>query len=68
MAKQQISRQQQMTERDQREQDAERNQDFGDQAASARLNVRRDALLTAGEQLAEVPPIAEHDVPKNEHH
>ncbi|MET8084067.1 hypothetical protein [Micromonospora sp. NPDC005197] len=37
MAKQQISRQQQMTERDQREQDAERNQDFGDQAASARL-------------------------------
>ncbi|MEU4333563.1 hypothetical protein AB0F59_02925 [Micromonospora lupini] len=37
MAKQQISRQQQMTERAQREQDAERNQDFGDQAASARL-------------------------------
>ncbi|KAB1948394.1 hypothetical protein F8271_02660 [Micromonospora sp. ALFpr18c] len=37
MAKQQISRQQQMTERDRREQDAERNQDFGDQAASARL-------------------------------
>ncbi|KAB1927768.1 MULTISPECIES: hypothetical protein [Micromonospora] len=42
MAKQQISRQQQLTERTQREQDAERNQDvgdqdFGDQAASARL-------------------------------
>ncbi|NYH44629.1 hypothetical protein HNR22_004356 [Micromonospora jinlongensis] len=37
MAKQQISRQQQMTERAQREQDTERNQDFGDQAASARL-------------------------------
>ncbi|MCG5469837.1 hypothetical protein LADH09A_003772 [Micromonospora sp. LAH09] len=39
MAKQQISRQQQMTERAQREQDAEPNQDqdFGDQAASARL-------------------------------
>ncbi|MGC4768601.1 hypothetical protein ACLQ25_06385 [Micromonospora sp. DT44] len=37
MAKQQISRQQQMTERAQREQDAARNQDFGDQAASARL-------------------------------
>jgi hypothetical protein len=37
MAKQQISRQQQMTERAKREQDAERNQDFGDQAASARL-------------------------------
>lgn len=39
MAKQQISRQQQMTERAQREQDAEGNQDqdFGDQAASARL-------------------------------
>ncbi|WP_030486394.1 hypothetical protein [Micromonospora chokoriensis] len=37
MAKQQISRQQQLTERTRREQDAERNQDFGDQAASARL-------------------------------
>ncbi|WP_433653026.1 hypothetical protein ACQP2C_12830 [Micromonospora zamorensis] len=37
MAKQQISEQQQMTERAQRERDAERNQDFGDQAASARL-------------------------------
>ncbi|MET7861874.1 hypothetical protein AB0C42_04105 [Micromonospora taraxaci] len=37
MAKQQISEQQQKTERARREQDAERNQDFGDQAASARL-------------------------------
>ncbi|MBM0234786.1 hypothetical protein JNW91_25005 [Micromonospora sp. STR1_7] len=37
MAKQQPSRQQQMDERNRREQDAERNQDFGDQAASARL-------------------------------
>ncbi|MFG1883551.1 hypothetical protein [Micromonospora sp. NPDC049102] len=37
MAKQQISRQQQMAERARREPDAERNQDFGDQAASARL-------------------------------
>ncbi|MGW5577375.1 hypothetical protein [Micromonospora chokoriensis] len=37
MAKQQISEQHQKTERARREQDAERNQDFGDQAASARL-------------------------------
>ncbi|MET7708764.1 hypothetical protein [Micromonospora sp. NPDC005189] len=37
MAKQQTSRQQQMDERNRREQDAERNQDFGDQAAEARL-------------------------------
>ncbi|MEO3772880.1 hypothetical protein [Micromonospora sp. B9E7] len=37
MAKQQISEQQQKTERARREQDVERNQDFGDQAASARL-------------------------------
>ncbi|SCE75209.1 hypothetical protein [Micromonospora chokoriensis] len=37
MAKQQISEQQQKTERARREQDTERDQDFGDQAASARL-------------------------------
>lgn len=38
MAKQQISRQQQLTERAaRREPDAERDEDFGDQAASARL-------------------------------
>ncbi|WFE50562.1 MULTISPECIES: hypothetical protein [unclassified Micromonospora] len=37
MAKQQISEQQQKTERARREQEPERNQDFGDQAASARL-------------------------------
>ncbi|MEV7329466.1 hypothetical protein [Micromonospora sp. NPDC093244] len=37
MAQQQPARQQQMDERKRREQDAERNQDFGDQAASARL-------------------------------
>ncbi|MCZ7377195.1 hypothetical protein [Micromonospora sp. WMMC250] len=37
MAKQQISEQQQKTERARREQDAQHNQDFGDQAASARL-------------------------------
>ncbi|MEU8179982.1 hypothetical protein AB0B85_02490 [Micromonospora sp. NPDC049044] len=37
MAKQQTSRQQQMDERDQRAQDAERNKDFGDRAVEARL-------------------------------
>ncbi|MEU8287037.1 hypothetical protein AB0C01_22155 [Micromonospora sp. NPDC048905] len=38
MAKQQISQQQQQTtEQARREQDAERDPDFGDQAASARL-------------------------------
>ncbi|MBM0277276.1 hypothetical protein [Micromonospora tarensis] len=37
MAKQQISEQQQKTERARRAQDTEPDQDFGDQAASARL-------------------------------
>ncbi|MET8229743.1 hypothetical protein ABZS77_03570 [Micromonospora sp. NPDC005298] len=37
MAKQQPSGQQQMDERNRRERDAERDQDFGDRAASARL-------------------------------
>ncbi|WCN82027.1 hypothetical protein [Micromonospora sp. LH3U1] len=37
MAKQQTSRQQQMDERNRREQDAERNKDFGDRAVEARL-------------------------------
>lgn len=39
MAKQQISRQQQLTERTQREQDAERNQDVGDQDFGDRKSV-----------------------------
>ncbi|MBM7492186.1 MULTISPECIES: hypothetical protein [Micromonospora] len=37
MAKQQTSRQQQMDERNRREQDVERNKDFGDRAVEARL-------------------------------
>ncbi|PYC69372.1 hypothetical protein C7C45_17030 [Micromonospora arborensis] len=37
MAKQQMSRQQQMDERNRREQDVERNKDFGDRAVEARL-------------------------------
>ncbi|MFC5927234.1 hypothetical protein [Micromonospora vulcania] len=37
MAQQQTSRQQQMDERNRREQDAKRGRDFGDEAASARL-------------------------------
>ncbi|MET8306211.1 MULTISPECIES: hypothetical protein [unclassified Micromonospora] len=37
MAQQQSSRQQQMSERDRRQQDAERNRDWADDAAQARL-------------------------------
>ncbi|GGO04554.1 hypothetical protein [Micromonospora parathelypteridis] len=37
MGKQQTSRQQQMDERNRREQDVERNKDFGDRAVEARL-------------------------------